>query len=272
MDTDTKLRKLRTSSLVVTIFAAALVVTGLAQLVFGAMAVSAEYDRIEEVEAQYRQQTYYGYEAQWAARQAEYNRSSSAFFLSGRFLADADGLGWTDRSALTFLAFLASLIGLTVSALVWVYRAHANIAQTGVRPKFPPGKAVAAYLFPVANLFLPFEAMRELYNRSHGENEDFAHSPAEDVTAWWAAFLIGLIILSAMILKMVVDAATNLVIMTPLWMEFVAIAFSIVLLLSAAYLFSALTRKITRGQEEWLPELAASEPAAEPQPMRVTIG
>ena len=272
LDIHAKLRSLRTSSLIVTIFAAALVITGLTQLTFGAIAVSDEYDRIERLEEQIRPRIYYGYEAEYAARQAEYNRSSSAFFLSGRFLADADEFSWTDKSALTFLALLASAFGFMISAMAWVYRAHANIAEAGVRPKFPPGKAVAAYLLPIANLFVPFEAMRELYNRSHGENEDFAHSPVDDVTAWWTAMLVGLLILSAMLAKLFVDAATALVIMTPLWMEYVIIAFSVVLLLGAAYLFSALTRKITRAQEEWLHEIAeTAEDLPDPPRMTVTV-
>ncbi len=267
-----KLRSLRTSSLIVTIFAAALVVTGLAQLTFGAIVVNEELERIERFEEQMRPRTYYGYQAEYAARQAEYNRSSSAFFLSGRFLADADEFSWTDKSALTFLALLASAFGFMVAAMVWVYQAHANIAEAGVRPKFPPKKAVAAYLLPIANLFVPFEAMRELYNRSHGENEDFAHSPVDDVTAWWTAMLVGLLILSAMLAKLFVDAATALVIMTPLWMEYLIIAFSVVLLLSAAYLFSALTRKITRAQEEWLREIVkTAEDLPEPPRMTVTV-
>ena len=272
MTSHAKLQRLRTSSLIVSIFALALVAVGLTQLTFGALAVSAEYDRIERIEAQFKPRTYYGYESQYAAQQAEYNRSSSAFFLSGRFLADADGFSWTDKSALSFLALLAAALGFIVAAMVWVYRAHANIAEAGVRPKFPPGKAVAAYLLPIANLFLPFEAMRELYNRSHGENEDFAHASAEDVTAWWTAMLVGLLILSAMLAKLFVDAATDLVIMTPLWMEYVIIAFAVVLLLTAAYLFSALTRKITRAQEEFLPSIEdAADTLPEPQPMTVTI-
>ena len=75
LDIHAKLRSLRTSSLIVTIFAAALVITGLTQLTFGAIAVSDEYDRIERLEEQIRPRIYYGYEAEYAARQAEYNRS-----------------------------------------------------------------------------------------------------------------------------------------------------------------------------------------------------
>ena len=67
--------------------------------------------------------------------------------------------------------------------------------------------------------------MRELYNRSEGEGDDFAHSTVENVTAWWTSVIVGLLILSAMIVKFALDAATNLIIMTPIWMEFVILTF-----------------------------------------------
>ncbi|MBX7527323.1 DUF4328 domain-containing protein [Qipengyuania vesicularis] len=270
MNTEAKLRSLRTSSLVVTIFAALLLAVGVAQLGLGAMAVSEEYDRIEELEQLTRQSTYYGYQAQQAAVQAEYNRSGSRFFAEGRFLSGSDELTWSDPSAIAFLALVAAALGFFIAAMIWVWRAHANIIEAGVRAKYTPGKALAAYLLPVANLIFPFEAMRELHNRSHGEPEDFAHSSVEDVTAWWTAVIVGLLIFSAMIVKMTLDAGTNLILMTPLWMEFAILAFAIVLLLVGALLFAGLTRRIAAAQAEFLPEIAANADQLE-EPARQSV-
>ena len=258
MDIEGKLRRLRASSIIVTVFAVLLLALGIAQLGFGAVAVSEEYDRIEELERLSRPTTYYGYQAQQAAAQSEYNRSGSRFFLEGRFLSGTDELSWGDPPALTFLAFLGAALGFLVAAMAWVWRAHANITEAGVLAKYSPGKAVAVYLLPIANMIFPFEAMRELHNRSNGEPEDFAHTTVEDVTAWWTAVIVGLLVFSAMIVKMTVDAGTNLIIMTPLWMEYGLLAFAIILLLSGALLFAGLTRKITSAQQEFLPEIAAN--------------
>lgn len=79
--------------------------------------------------------------------------------------------------------------------------------------------------------------MHELYNRSHSEPEDFTHSTVEDITAWWTSVVVGLLIFGAMIVKFMLDAGTSLIIITPIWMEFRIIAFALILLLLAAYLF-----------------------------------
>jgi hypothetical protein len=73
-----------------------------------------------------------------------------------------------------------------------------------------------------------------------------------------------------MIVKFMLDAGTSLIIMTPIWMEFTIIAFALILLLLAAYLFSGLARKITAVQHEHLHEIAASVPEME-EPSRMSL-
>ncbi|MBX7493601.1 DUF4328 domain-containing protein [Qipengyuania sp. 1NDW9] len=273
MNLEAKLRTLRISSLAVTGFAILLVLAGLSQLVLGGVAVKEEYERIERLEALAPPPSqYYGYQQQRRQLQAEYNRSGSAFFIEGRFLPAGDDQKPGIISIISLITLMLAALGFVVSALIWVWRAHANIREVGIRSKYGPGFAVASYLIPVANFMLPFEAMRELHNRSHGESEDFAHSGVENVTAWWTAVLVGLLIFSAMIVKFALDAGTNLILMTPLWMEFALLAFAILLLLVSAYLFSSLTRAITAAQEEVLPEIDPAGIEAEmPDKPRVNI-
>lgn len=271
MDTESKLRSLRNSSIMVTVFALLLVCAGLVQIGLGGLAVSKEYERIEKVEQMARQSaTFYGYQSQRSALESEYNRSSTAFFLEGRFMPATDGLTLGDPAVIAAIALLLFGLGFLVAAMIWVWRAHGNLSEAEVRTRYGPGKAIAAYLVPAVNLILPFEAMRELYNRSHGEPEDFAHSTVEDVTAWWTSVVVGLLIFSAMIVKFMLDAGTSLIIMTPIWMEFTIIAFALILLLLAAYLFSGLARKITAAQHEHLHEIAASAPEME-EPSRMSV-
>lgn len=270
MNIEASLRSLRTSSLVVTAFSVLLLIAGLIQIALGVIAVKAEYKRIADLEELTRPSQYYGYQAQQAALDAEYTRSSSAFFYEGRFIPATDGLTWGDPAVIALLVLLFAGIGFLVAALLWVWRAHSNLAEAGVRAKFGPGNALVAYLAPVVNLILPFEAMRELHNRSHGEPEEFAHSAVEDVTAWWTAVIVGLLIFSAMIVKFILDFGSNLIIMTPIWMEFAIVAFALVLVLCGAVLFAGLSRKITAAQAEYLAEIAATAPAQEP-PKRMTV-
>lgn len=271
MDLDKNLRTLRKTSLVVTVLSFVVIIAGLVQLGLGGIAVKQEYERIAEVEAMIGQPSnYYGYQRQYRELQARYNRSSSAFFLEGRFLPSDESLEPDAPGVITFGVLLASTLAFLVAAMMWVWRAHANLRDVGIRAKYGPGRAVSSYLIPLANLMLPFEAMRELYNRSEGEGDDFAHSTVENVTAWWTSVIVGLLILSAMIVKFALDAATNLIIMTPIWMEFVILSFAIILLLGSAYLFANLTRKITQAQMEILPQI---EPQVikEEAPSRPTV-
>jgi len=77
-----------------------------------------------------------------------------------------------------------------VPIVLWVYRAHANLRDGGVDAlEYSPGWATGSYFVPFANCVVPFQAMRELFNRSHGEPADFARSSAEPVTSWWACHI-----------------------------------------------------------------------------------
>ena len=266
MDIGKNMRFLRMTSRAVTIFALVAALAGTVQIGFGAIAVSEEYERIERFEEETRPRTYYGYERQWAAAQAEYNRSSSSFFLEGRFLPSDDTLAPDGPAVLSLFTLLLAGLGFTVASLLWVWRAHANLREVGIATKWAPEMAAASFVIPVVNFVVPFETMRELFNRSHDEGDDFAHSTAEDVTAWWTALLTGLVIISAMIVKMIYDAGTNLIIMTPLWMEYAILCFAFILILAAGFLFSGLTRKITAAQADLLPQIDPAEMIDEPAP------
>lgn len=162
--------------------------------------------------------------------------------------------------------FAFALIGLVLSALVWVWRAHGNLCAAGLNPRYGPGKALAAYALPLVNLALAPDAMRELYNRSHAEPEELVDSPVDDVTAWWTAGIAGAVILSALVAKYMLDAVSNLAIVTPLWMEYAMASFALILLLVCAGLFARLTRVVTQAQAENLADLPASLPVPEPMP------
>ena len=272
MDIGANMRLLRVTSKAVTIFALVAALAGMVQIGLGAIAVSEEYERIERIEEETRPRTYYGYERQWAEAQAEYNRSSSSFFLGARFLPSDDTMAPDGPAVLSLFTLLLAGLGFTVASLFWVWRAHANLREVGIPTKYPPGIAAASFVIPVMNFVVPFETMRELFNHSHDEGDDFAHSPADDVTAWWTALLTGLVIISAMIVKILFDAGTALIIMTPLWMEYAILCFALILILAAGLLFSGLTRKITAAQAGLLPEIGPLEATDDPpRRMRVNV-
>lgn len=259
MNQGSGLRTLRAASLAVTVFSLVLLAAGMVQLVLGGIEVKHHYDRIAEREALTRPTTVYGYQQRYREQQAEYARSSTALLEETLIRGGPDSPGIGSPAAIATIVLALSGLGFLVAALVWVWRAHANLQRAGIRQKYTPGKALAAYLIPLVNLIMPFEAMRELYNRSHGENEELAHSSVDDVTAWWTAVVVGLVIFSMMVVKFALDLASNLIIMTPLWMEYAIICFAIVLLLGSAFLFSRLVRAITAAQAEYLPMIEPEE-------------
>ena len=168
------------------------------------------------------------------------------------------------------IAMILALIGFAISALTWVWRAHSNMAVHGVTMKYGPGTTVVSYLIPGMNLIVPFEAMRELHNRSHGEIEEFAHSPVDNVMAWWAATIVGLLIFSALLVKYGFGALTNLIIITPLWMEFILVTFALTLLLGSTLLLAGLIRAITAVQPDYLASIDPIEAPIE-APERPTV-
>lgn len=84
-------------------------------------------------------------------------------------------------------AFLASI----VLVAMWIHRAHANLVEAGYEKQFTPGWAVGWFFVPIANLFQPFRAMRELWNLSHQQSDSPHDVAASELSIWWGAWIVG---------------------------------------------------------------------------------
>ena len=88
--------------------------------------------------------------------------------------------------ALDFVAILACFV------LVgrWIYRVNANAHAVGQEVSVTPGWAVGWYFVPLANLVMPYQAMRETWDASH----EAAALEEERETAllpwWWGLWLV----------------------------------------------------------------------------------
>jgi hypothetical protein len=108
-------------------------------------------------------------------------------------LRGSDSFGWTTSLLLNAqpvdgLRFLVALAAVVVF-LWWLYRANHNLrAFSGRTLEFTPGWAVGWFFVPVANLIQPYRVVRELWLVSHQRP---ARKGAEIVGWWWAAFLVG---------------------------------------------------------------------------------
>ncbi len=96
---------------------------------------------------------------------------------------------------LSSLVQLVVLIASVVAIAMWIYRAHKNLAIVGVEGReFTPGWAVGWFFVPFANLIKPYQAMRELWNASHGYDDGYNSEAPSEVKIWWILYLAGSII------------------------------------------------------------------------------
>jgi hypothetical protein len=72
-----------------------------------------------------------------------------------------------------------------VLILMWIYRANAGARHRGAENMtFTPGWSVGWYFIPIANLFKPYQAMKEIWVASENpKNWDVVTAPG--ILAWW---------------------------------------------------------------------------------------
>jgi hypothetical protein len=145
--------------------------------------------------------------------------------------------------------FWLILLLATIPILAWIHRAHANLHEGGVKGlAYSPGWAVGSSFVPILNCVVPFKAMRELYNRSHGEPEDFAQSSAGPVTSWWACHIPAVFLTLAMSLMALVPLFTNMWFTTPLAAVSMMSVFNQILWLGSAWFLLQTVNRITQAQ------------------------
>jgi hypothetical protein len=81
-----------------------------------------------------------------------------------------------------------ALLALTtyVFFCMWTYRAAANIKAARVPGfGFTPAWAVGWHFVPIANFVKPFQAMRQIWNFSHGGDRESVDSGQSLLIGWW---------------------------------------------------------------------------------------
>lgn len=88
------------------------------------------------------------------------------------------------------IGFPAALFVSMVLVCKWIFWAHANLQAIGIASfEFTPRWAVIWYFVPIANLFKPYQAMRELWHISHELHDGVRDGAPTLVTFWWFATL-----------------------------------------------------------------------------------
>lgn len=133
--------------------------------------------------------------------------------------------------------------------LIWIHRAHDNLFRFGLPGLvYSPGWSVGSFFVPVVNLLIPFRAMRELWNRSHGEDEYQAAAEVPGVSAWWACFVGGGFLATIQYFVFAVNVLTNLEVLTPPAIEATLAVLGQALLLGSAIFLFRIIDAVTRAQ------------------------
>ena len=101
------------------------------------------------------------------------------------------GAAETPALALFWLVQLAVYVCTAIVFFVWLYRANANARALGADDMMAgPGMAIGWYFVPLANLAMPFVAMRELWKASTRPKDWQAVPSPATIPLWWTCWLI----------------------------------------------------------------------------------
>lgn len=182
------------------------------------------------------------------------------FLLIATFLVVMAGYFTYNEFATGYSIFLVTQPGfagwlfvgfvLTAAPLaLWVWRAHANLRDDGLDGlTHSPAWASISLFVPIANLIVPFQAMRELWNRSHGEEAHFAGQSVEPVASWWTCYISGMLVHSFLALIVAIDVLTDFAVITPAGVNTFFLFFATVLLAGSAWFLFRIVGAVTRAQ------------------------
>lgn len=146
-------------------------------------------------------------------------------------------------SAIGSLASVAYLIVFIASIIVvamWIYRARANLRAAGIDGlEYTPGWSVGWFFVPIANLFKPFDAMRELWNVSHVHSDSDTRNTPSTLIAWWACYIVG---------SMLSRIGTRI----PEEIGYLLEGISSLVLIGSAWFLLQIVKSITRAQNDLL--------------------
>lgn len=113
--------------------------------------------------------------------------------LNGATVTLAEATRSDDRMRTLGVAYLLSLAASGLAWLIWQYRAHRRLRGSGIQNlQFTPGWGVGWWFVPIANLVMPYKAVRELWRAGDLSSGAFLQGRTTRtpiVSWWWAAFL-----------------------------------------------------------------------------------
>lgn len=137
-----------------------------------------------------------------------------------------------------------------VPVAIWIYHAHDTLREAGLTDlAYSPAWAVGSYFVPLANFVIPFRAMRELHNRSHGEDVWQSRAAVADVSSWWSCHLAALGVLAVASFVAVLATIPNLYVVQPPGVNTGLFLFALVLLAGSAIFLFRTIGAVTSAQQ-----------------------
>ncbi|WP_240505883.1 DUF4328 domain-containing protein [Erythrobacter colymbi] len=96
--------------------------------------------------------------------------------------------------AVILLVNFVIYIGSVIAVAMWIYRAHANLHAAALPGlEFTLGWAVGWYFIPIAFLFKPYQAMKELWRESFQTGDSYSAPPPATLSGWWGFWIVGVL-------------------------------------------------------------------------------
>lgn len=94
---------------------------------------------------------------------------------------------------ITYWISIITGVATLILFLIWIYKSYEKLQNFHPMSeiRFSPGWAVGWFFVPFANLYKPFQIIRELFSKSQPSNASFAFRNGTLITSvWWILFLI----------------------------------------------------------------------------------
>lgn len=160
------------------------------------------------------------------------------------------------------LITVAVYIATVVVFLMWLYRVSNNVAAFGQPRQTSAGWAVGSFFVPIANLFIPYQAIKEIWQKSDPTPTDafsYAMSPPGFFPAWWGFWLASNVTSNIYFRMTMAEAPVEGSAMVGILSEVLSIA--------AAAFAIQVVKAIDRRQEERARNLQQVFPAPPPPPV-----
>ncbi len=150
----------------------------------------------------------------------------------------------------TFFAGIPTTALVLLAAPLWVWRAHANLRALGLPGLVhAPTVTAASWFVPLVGLVVPPLAMRELWNRSAGNDQHHARAQVAAVNGWWACLIGGALLQAIYVATTYLYSFSVIKIIASSFLLTIIGGLGTVLMAAAYGFLWMIVRRITQSQE-----------------------